>query len=421
MKRLPVMTSISRHQRGFIRATAVLFSAALVSAGIVTTQQVKAHQYSHAKHVLAIKKLAIKDCGCGVLIAASHSSRLNHGSKLYQASIVTTTDNYDHAVALKAGQRLALGVSDPTGAIQPGGSWTTNFGSVDASGVYTAPSFTPPEGMDQVHYVDPNGSDVFINVRILPNLSIPNSGQTPSVTVAYTTGGAVQAPPALSAQTQQAPAGDIMPPSGGVSLSDQLFVPTSQTIVEAPGDTPAPPLQLNTTTPLVGETVSGISVLTLPATDGGSNATSAIYAQPVDEAPQLVTLLPNVPNLVVRCDSGEKAEWGPYSITVTPHKNMETLASIKADSGVTATVLSNFGIHLTLNFTYNVKGQYYDWKQTRTKYVYACVNRRWVLQYTRHCDAYSLSLITTPPWAILFEGFPRNNAPRPFGYEACHV
>ena len=406
MKRFTLPASASRHQRGFFRATAIFFSAALVSAGVVTTQQVKAHQYFHAKHLMAIKTPAVKDCGCSL------SAFKGHNSKLYQTVISTGTDNFEHAVSLKAEQRLALGVSDPTGAVLPGGTWQADFGAVDTSGTYTAPSFTPPEGLDRLHYTDPNGNDIWISVRILPNLSIPNSAQTPTVTVAYTTSGAIQAPPAQSAQLAQI---------GNLPAPDQVFTPMSQTIVELPGETPAPPLQISTTAPLAPETVSGTSVLTLPATDGGGDATSVIYAQPLDETPQNVTLVPDVVAPSGPCTSGSTSVYGPYSTTATPENGTVNLGDIKADAGVEATVLKVFGLKLTLGFTYHVIGKIYDWKRTHTQYVYVCSNKKWVLVHTYHCDSFTTSLTTYPSWAILYEGYPQNNQPRmPYSPDACH-
>lgn len=407
MKRLLLPTPTSRRQRGFFRATAVLFSAALVSVGIVTTQQVKAHQYSHAKHVLAIKKLAIKDCGCGILLSKSHSS------KLYQAAASTGADNFEHAVSLKAGQRLALGVSDPTGAVQPGGTWSANFGTIDASGIYTAPSFTPPEGLDRLHYTDPNSNDIWINVRVLPNPAIPNSDQTPYVTFDYLHNNAMKGG-GQTAQAQQAQ-------REGSPAPDQEFAPTSQTIVEMPGDTPAPPEQVSSATPLVAETIDGESVLTLPALDGGGDPTSVIYAQPLNETPQNVTLVPEVLAPTGPCTSGETSSFGPYSDTPTPQNGMVALRDVTVSAELGGSAFHIFNVKLTVGGTYHVQGQFYNWKRTRTKYVWVCSRKRWVLEYTKHCDSYSLSLRTTPPWAILAEGYPQNNQPiLPFGGEGCH-
>ena len=408
MKRLSLPIPTSRRQHGFVRATALFISAGLVSAGVVTTQQVKAHQAAHAKHVLAIKKLAVKDCGCGILVSKHHSARL------YQTAADADGNNYEQAVSLKAGQRLALGVSDPAGSIQPGGAWVSDFGTVDASGVYTAPSFTPPEGVDRLHYTDSASNDVWVTVRILPNPDIPNSDQTPYVTFDYLHNNAMQGGP--TPQAQQAQRADAADES-----DDVTFAPTSQTVVELPGDTPAPPLQIIATASLAAQTVDGTSVLTLPATRSGGDDTSAIYAQPLDEAPKFAELIPDISPPTGPCTSGETSVYTPYTTTVTPHKGLDTFVSIKADSGVKAKVHDIFDIDLTLGLTYPVKGQVYDWKRSRFQYVYVCVNNHWVQTHKYICDGYTLSLVTFPPWAIIFESFPRDNKPLlPYSPDACH-
>ena len=411
MKRLSLPFPTSRRQRGFFRVTALLLSAGLFSAGIITTQQVKAHQAAHAKQVLAIKKLAVKDCGCGVLVSKRHTH------KLYQAAATdgnAETDNFDQAVSLKAGQRLALGVSDPTGAVQPGGTWQSDFGTVDANGTYTAPSFTPPEGLDRLHYTDPNNNDIWIDVRILPNPAISGSDQTPYVTDNYASNNAMQG--GATPQAQQAQPADASDDS-----ADAPFAPTSQTIVELPGETPAPPLQISATAPLASQTVGGASVLTLPAKDSGGDATSVIYAQPLDETPQNATLVPEVSPPSGPCTSGTTSVFGPYTTTITPENGTVNLGSIKVDSGIEANVLKVFNLKLTVGLTYNVAGKISDWKRTRPQYIYACSNKRWVLEKILHCDGEAFSMVTFPSWAILYEGYPQNNQPRPpYTTDACH-
>lgn len=403
MKRLLLSALSSRHQRGYSRVTALILSLCLMCVGIMTIQQVKAHQYSAAKHHVATVKLSVKGCGCGALLSK------NHSQKFYQTGttdVSAETDNYQRAVSLKAGQRLILGVSDPNGRIQPGGAWDTDFGTVDTDGAYTAPSFTPPEGLDRVHYADANGNDVYINVRILPNPSIPNSDKTPTVTFDYMTGNSSAQ---SSGQSPQA-----------ANTEDGPFAPTGKTIVVLPGETPAPPEEILTTTALVGEIVSGASVLVLPARSVVGD-TSAIYARPLDETPQQVTLLPNVLPPTGPCTSGSTSVYGPYK-TITTRGRTAILADVKVDAGLKADVLKTFGINLSLNATFHVQGQYYDWKRTRLKFVYVCYKRRWVLQDTLICDGLAQSLVTTPAWAILPTGYPRNNEPLlPYTQEGgCH-
>lgn len=405
MKRLTLPASASRHQRGFFRVTALVGLVGLTGAGIATTQQVKAHQHSH--HIAAVKKSAVKDCGCRLPAFKAHKA------SLYQTAADADGNNYEQAVSLKAGQRLALGISDPAGSVQPGGAWDTQFGTVDPNGVYTAPSFTPPEGLDRIHYLDPQGDDVYVDVRIMPNPAIPNSDQIPYVTVADASSDAMQGGGGSSPQVQQAQPADA---SDG---SDTTFAPTSQTIVVAPGETPAPPLQINGTTPLIGEIVNGANVLVLPALFG-DGTTSAIYAQPLDETPQVVTLTPDVVPPSGPCTSGETAVYGPVRTTYAPEPGSVNLADFVVNAGFKADAAKYFGVTLNIGATYHVQGKYYDWKQERTKYVYACSNKHWVFIYTRQCDSLATSLTTTPPFAILGTGYPRNNMPRPYGPEACH-
>lgn len=405
MKRLSLPTPTSLRQRGFFRVTALLFSAGLISAGIVTTQQVKAHQASHVKRVLAIKKLAVKDCGCRLLVPKTHTARL------YQTAADADGNNYEQAVSLKAGLRLALGVSDPAGSVQPGGTWDASFGTVDASGTYTAPSFTPPEGLDRIHYLDPQSNDVYIDIRVLPNPDIPDSDQTPYVTMDDVSFNAMRGGPSPQAQQPH--------PAGTSDSLDETLAPTSQTVVVQSGETPPPPLQINGTTPLIGETINGANVLVLPALFG-DGTTSAIYAQPLDETPQVVTLTPNVAPPSGPCTSGETAVYGPIKTTYVAEPGQVNLADFKVDTGFKADAAKYFGANLAIGAIYHVQGKFYDWKQERTKYVYACSNKKWVFEYTRECDRLATSLTTTPPFAILGTGYPRGNAPRPYGPEACH-
>lgn len=425
MKQLLSSALSSRHQRGYTRVTAVVLFLGLIGIGIMTIQQVKAHQYSAAKRHAAVVKIFVKDCGCSSLLSK------NHSQKFYQTGATGVgdgTDNYEQAVSLKAGQRLSLGVSDPNGGIQPGGAWDANFGTVDTSGTYTAPSFTPPEGLDRVHYADTNGNDVYVTVRILPNPSIPNSDRTPTVTFDYMTGNSSVQSPDQSAQSQagqparlrlaQAPV--TQQPAQPADTGNGSFAPVSKTIVVLPGETPAPPEQIITTASLVGETVNGASVLVLPARSGAGDTTTAIYAQPLDETPQQVTLLPSVSPPTGSCTPGSQSVYGPYYTVVTQGK-MVTLADITVTSDLKAEVRKVFSITLTVGTKIHVQGQYYNWKQTRQQFNYTCVKNRWVLGTTLRCDGLATSLTTTPTWAILPTGYPQKNQPLlPYTRDACH-
>lgn len=372
MKRLPVTTSTSPHQRGFFRVMALVGFAGLAGAGIAITPPVGAHQPSPARRGAAAKR-----------------------------PIVTAgTDNFEHAVSLKAGQRLALGVSDPTGAVQPGGTWDTNFGTINTSAIYTAPRFTPPEGLDRIHYTDPNNNEVWINVRILPNPAILNSDQTPYVTSDYLHPNAIQGS------------------THGSHAAPVPFAPISQTIVVLPGKLPAPPLKIAASAFLKARMVRGRNVLILPAIRNGGDATAAVCARPLDGTPHIVTLLPDVGPPTGPTTSGEVSVDGPVSITSTPDKIIVDLI----DGTVSAEITDSADdVLMRRKEDFHVRGQSYNWKRTHIRYVYTRFHKKWVLETVLHCDAWTLSWITSPPEAVVAEGYPQNNQPLlPCGPDACH-
>jgi len=423
-----------RHQRGFLRVSGAILSLGLVGVGGLTVQQVKAYHHTPAKHPVTAAKSFAKGCGCGSVASGKHqhTSLARNASYGQDASDMSDgTDNYEQAVSLKAGQRLSLGVSDPSGSIQPGGIWTPEFGTVDANGTYTAPSFTPPEGLDYVQYTDASGNDVFINVRIMPNPDIPNSDKTPTVTFDYTAGNSpdqssdqsaqpAQAQGAQSAQPAQAQGAQSAQPVDAAT-PDGLFAPGSKTIVVLPGETPAPPEQINSTTSLVGEVINGVNVLVLPAHTGGDGTTSAVYAQPLDETPQQVTLLPNVSPPSGPCTDGYiKSVYTPYTTTNTVDKALTDLADITVDAGIAADALKLFNVKLNVKGVYHVKAQIYHWKHTRIQYRHGCSKGRWILLNTFHCDGFGTGMITFPAWAATVEGSPKDGTPRIYTPDACH-
>ncbi len=374
MKQLSLPTPSSRRQRGFFRATAVFFSAALVGVGIMTIPQARARPASPKHH-------AHKPC------------------------LSAAVNNYERAVSLKAWQRLALGISDPAGAVRPGGTWQSDFGIVDTHGIYTAPRFTPPEGMDRLHYLDPNNDDVWINVRILPNPSIPGSAKTPFVTFDYLRGNST----CHGGQAAQMPS----------AVPKAPFAPTRLTVVELPGQTPAPPLKIAASASLKARTVNGKRVLILPAVRGGGDATSAVYTCPLSAAPQQVVLTPDVSLPVGPSTAGEVSVYGPYTVISAPEKG--TINLIDGTVGVEVISGANTVLMTREVGDFHVQGQSYDWKRTRTRYIYIRSHKKWVLESVLHRDSWTISWITNPPGAVLAEGYPQNNQPLlPFGAEDCH-
>ena len=407
-----------RHQRVFFRVTGIILSLCLVGVGGLTVRQVKAYHHSTAKPPIAAAKSPVKGCGCGPVA----SSKPQHKSLAWNASygqdVSDGTDNYEQAVSLKAGQRLSLGVSDPSGSIQPGGTWDSQFGTVDANGTYTAPSFTPPEGLDYVHYTDAGGNNVYISVRIMPNPDIPNSDKTPTVTFDYTAGDSPAQSSDQSAQPAQAQ-GDESTQTADAATPDGPFAPGSKAIVVLPGETPAPPEQINSTTSLAGEVVNGVNVLVLPARTAG-DTTSAIYAQPLDETPQQVTLLPSVSPPTGPC-TGQQIVYGVYAVDKPVlEKGLTALADITVDGGIAADALKFFKITLTVKGVYHVKAQIIHWTRTRKAYTYACVKGQWVQTYSRVCDSIGTGMNTFPAWAVRAEGYPVNGGPGPWTPDGCH-
>lgn len=273
---------------------------------------------------------------------------------------IDEVENMEQVVLLQAGKTLALrvlatskgGFASPerTATIQAGGTWSADFGTINQNGDYVAPPHTPPFGLDTVKYEDRQGTEVHLQIRILPNPALPGSGSTPYVQAPWSVDGSTPPVPYPPVYTPGSPP-ELPPlPAGG------------STVVVGPGETPPLPIEFAYVEAIPVETIRGTQAYRLPATDGFSTV-KFIYAenQAGQEALQQARLVPPPPpeDLLppTQCVPGTfSAGWTPYVVTPSePVLPPIDLASITITAGIKAQ-LGVLGAQFNVGAVVTVKG-----------------------------------------------------------------
>jgi hypothetical protein len=129
------------------------------------------------------------------------------------------------ATVLMAGKTVTLGIAPNNAAVSTGGTWKAQYGTITATGAYTAPTFAPMYGQDTVTYCMSNGDCENVIFKIIPNPAITDSDKTP---IAYL-------PP------DEAPIMPASPSAPGTGTGPGLGAVSQSAVVAEPvDDTPAP-------------------------------------------------------------------------------------------------------------------------------------------------------------------------------------
>lgn len=293
------------------------------------------------------------------------------------------------------------------------GVWSADWGTITATGQYTAPAFLPPYGTDTVTYTTPQGISERVNVRVVPSAGLPESGQSPVKRVSWLSTDQYRPEVFLTGGDELPGIHDPLDPAQKV-----LAIGYDETLPALDGYLPhgqAPAYQISSSAyrrvPTVGSTLLTESPILMEET-----------GSPV----AVVALLPNPSQAVVEsrttpiteetpCPSGcvegevEPQEQQPSAPTITGPVPIGLGSVSKSDQGnINGKIGDVLGAAYTVTITavINLVDQqtFYDYTQKRHKY--QCQNKQWKYIGTEARKRRDIHHKYSPWWAWIVDWVP---------------
>lgn len=380
-----------------------------------------------------------------LLVAGWPNSRTDYRLTAHAetASCTITPDTpHTDAVDAVAGTTISLRVAQQGADLQPGGTWEAQLGSFNTAGDYTAPSYIPPYGVDEILYHSPDGRTARLTVRVIPDPSLPQTGQPLYQVV---TADFLHLPPDPYASPTPTPA--PTPPTydtSAASADSESFYASDAAASDAVAVEPEPqpfgtpdsakPLVVSSdqyAQPALVYDCVEVDPVELTATD-------ALYEMPAEQDGTPVSGIrllqasskqkpkkckagpynPPPPYCGTGCTGGTRVVNGPVK-TFQRFGPVVNMGSIKVTAEISAQ-LAGMGFKGVAEGTYNITGQYIYYGAAYTRDVYGCVNGQWKFLYREACEAKAVGLITAPPWAAALWGYARNGGPGQWSPWMCH-
>lgn len=331
---------------------------------------------------------------------------------------------------LMAGYTYQMQV-DPFSGLASGGTWDCQYGTIDPSGHYTVPNYTPPYHQDRVSYTDPTGASAHMDIYVKPDPDVASTGYPRYIV--YATG----AKGAPSYETN--PASQLIGNNGTVLASDTLMnlVAGYPTIPVVEGSYPAefeaepvltdcedipvavevpvePGLQARRTSGVVDEQAQTATETMLVV----NTASTPQKAKPQKCKPQRT--LPPPPFWYLDCSGNPNAvlyvDGTPVLTGPTPVPPLQT-ASIEFTAGIKANLdaagLGGLGIGFDIGATYSMTRQILQYKETKRREKYCCKNGLLQFCAVEQCTRSGQGEWVVPKWVAFVDGYPANGDPDP--------
>ena len=406
-------------------------------------RQVSSLAFKEGGHILAVAlPLAIVVAGLGgasllrgsrrsaeTIVIKSLATPSSNAGSCPTCSLKLKSSASQNVLELTAGQTYALSVN-PSGSIAADGTWSADYGSIDASGNYTAPSFQPPFGEAVVTYLPPSGATpVTLNILVAADPAVPDTAYPRYISYAVGATGALNynANPVASvvggASASVIQSGNLLDLTAAYpGLPVYEGNPPSGLNAPAPFDCVDPAVAVssaNTTQAL--HTLAAVTVTTFgDLTDG------LLIAVPASLAPgkkpktcKVGPLFPPPVGLGHPCtDENLYSPAVPTIITKGPSivppsqtGSMEFTAGINATLGIQglASLRAGFNIGVTYPLTRIILAYSQSYRQD----VYTCVNGQFKFLKTETCSRSGFGESCTPKWVSVVDQSPVNGAPDP--------
>jgi hypothetical protein len=388
--------------------------------------------------------MAVATLGLGIIGLSAFSNKAAAAPVAANRSCCSNSplldENVDIAflVKLAPSSTTSFRVNLSDGDLTSGGTWAADFGSVNSSGDYTAPSYMPPYGIDTVTYTDPDGHTASLAVRLTPTGTPPaDIGTISGMTQSEVDAAAAELEGGGMSQNQmentQTPPGDteIIDTSYAVSVdpyknydeNDPLYDVTEQTLLVADDQVVPEPVPTFDCEVTAATTYGGQSAYVLPAmVDGLPSEALVALLQTGQSRPQKCKVGPfNQSHQGEPCTGALHTYKGTTTVTPGDWVSMGS-QTITISGSMSADIWKFFHISIGAGSTTvaNVMSKTWTYKKVTIVDNYKCVNGH--LQYvgSQKCVSYAIGLTTIPPWFAFATGYPRNGAPGPWTPPVCN-
>lgn len=419
MKRTVFRISSSglQRQRGMARVALIGAIAATFGGGVFVLHYDK---FTHQKHVgltTSGRKTVQSGCGCGAGASSNDNPTHLKGVWTPPASSYSPREiaTLPTSLLLQAGKKLPLIVNTEQKNVKPGGTWSAEYGVVDKDGEYTAPPYTPQEGIDTLTYQAPQGSavnSVAVRIHILPNPQIPGSQYTPYLVDPMITG---DQPTGSNQDISQVSLPRLVITSPATK-PDATFLHKIAAV--PPGEVPAPAAKVTSTQIVPVEEINGVMAYRLPSIDAIGDHLNVIYvpqsavSNPLQEAKELPQYEGN-PNSDPdpraqkegKCKEGTSLGHKYFAYRYGEDTGEDShLGSFKITDKIAAAVKPIIDLSAEIGLEVDVLGHRVILTRTRKEQFFVCRNGKKSLDRTLMCSSSHDRFTVDPAWAAPYVG-----------------
>ena len=313
-----------------------------------------------------------------------------------------------NAITIRVGERLDFAL-DPSKGISGGGTWQADYGTVTSDGHYTAPVWLPPQALDNVLYVAPDGRTLDLTVHLIAR---PGETPPPAPVVRYAFASTTEANAQGSGPTPAASSAGAAreAPSSGPTpdpLGDALQGFRGKAVVLADGEAMAAAVPVQNGAEIAKVVVQGNrEYLRLPATEAGAASTALLAYSPAGRPVNRCKVGPRNDD-----QTGKPCRYGgPHTGRTNVRSDdlgTDPMGAIKrtVDAKLKAD-LKTFGAEFAIGFQIDVMALAHKWKVSRDSYTdsYRCVNGSLVFDNTAVCHQDGIKRKYVQRWYEYFLG-----------------
>lgn len=325
---------------------------------------------------------------------------------------------------------------DPQSTVPTGGTWSAQYGTVDAQGNYTAPTYQPPWGQDKLTYHAPDGiEESNLTILVAANPDLPDSGYPRYIRVPgnWDDHNNIEGNP--QAQLISGADGSVVETGDLGSLAEEWpKLPT----LDADDEVAGPPvtsdctdLVADTTVPVGQEQMSAATVVAQDVVGSVSDALVVVLPanQPVQKKPKKCVIWPVNPLPIWNHDpcpgppsasrevESKPVTTGPVKIPPLQSGSMEFSAEVNVSLGMKG--YGDLGVGYKIGASYPMTRQILEWKQTIKKDIYKCKNGVWTFVGTKTCTRSGNGEWAYPKWVAVIDGYNPNGYPNEWTPWSC--
>lgn len=307
--------------------------------------------------------------------------------------------------------------------------WEAEYGTITASGSYTAPSYMPPLGLDTISYMTADGSTASVTIRIVANPNLPDSGyprylrRTTTVLQSYP-----NYPPVFSYQLIGGASQNVLSTGEMNSIGGSAPIPVLE-----PGDTYDAPVRVVdcVSLPIAASKAHKreFSVLSNAIfSDSRRPITSLVVTSPTEyltpfPGPEKCKPTPINPwssnqNKGYMKPDGEHRVYGSWGKR-TKKRIKDQAVAIELGASSAAEISGRYGITPAVGTRFSGRRTIWEWSRTRHNDIYVCKNGVWTFARSETCRMTASAETTIPIWMAYIDGYASNGEPGPWSPESC--